>query len=108
VVVVTLKRVFVFSLALMMVITGFLMVPPDSTLPSLQKDLETDIQSSLSQADLDDYDQFSRGNFTGTSFSHVNLSVILDDIQSTVVGNLTIEYHNDESIAFSSIPFHLR
>jgi hypothetical protein len=107
VVVVILKRILVFSLALMMVITGFLMVPPDSTLPSLQKDLETDFQASLSQADLDDYDQFSSGNFTGTSFSHVNLSVILDDIQSTVVGNLTIEYHNDESIAFSSIPFHL-
>ncbi len=106
-VVVTLKRIFVFSLALMMVIAGFLIVPPDSTLPSLQNDLGIDIQPSLSQIDLDDYNQFSRGDFTGTSFSYVNLSVTLDDTQSTVVGNLTIQYHNDEPIAFSSIPFHL-
>ncbi|MFX1607147.1 MAG: M1 family metallopeptidase, partial [Promethearchaeota archaeon] len=67
----------------------------------------TDIQVSLSQADLDDYERFSEGDFTGTSFSHVNLSVTLDDTQSTVTGNLSIEYHNNEPIAFSSIPFHI-
>jgi hypothetical protein len=107
VVVVILKRIFVFSIALMIVSTGFSIWFPGSIVPSLQKDLSTDTQASLSQADLDDYDQFSRGNFTGTSFSHVNLSVTLDDTQSTVAGNLSIEYYNDEPIAFSSIPFHL-
>jgi len=79
----------------------------DSTLPSLQKNLEPDNQVSLSQADLDDYNKFSKGDFTGVSFSQINLSVTLDDTGSTVAGNLSIEYHNDEPIAFSSIPFHL-
>lgn len=102
-----LKRFLVLSITLMIVSTGFSMIHPDSTLPSLQKDLGMDIQPSLSQVDLDDYNRFSEGDFTGTSFSHVNLSVTLDDTHSTVVGNLSIEYHNDESIAFSSIPFHL-
>ena len=101
------KRVLVVSIALMIVATGFSIMLPDSTLQSFQKDLGTDIQAVLSQAYLDDYNQFSRGNFTGTNFSHVNLSVTLDDIHSTVVGNLTIEFYNDEPIAFSSIPFHL-
>jgi len=104
---VILKRVLIVSIALMLVSTGFSIMPPDSILPSLQRDLETEVQASLSQADLDDYDRFSQGNFTGTSFSHVNLSVTLDDTQSTVAGNLSIEFYNDEPIAFSSIPFHL-
>ncbi len=91
----------------MIVSTGFSIIHPDSSLPSLQKDLGIDIQPSLSQVNLDDYNQFSKGDFTGTSFSHVNLSVTLDDTHSTVAGNLTIEYYNDESIGFSSIPFHL-
>ena len=91
----------------MIVSTGFSIVILDSALPSLQKNQETDNQVSLSQVDLDDYNRFSEGDFTGTSFSHVNLSVTLDDTQSTVAGNLSIEFHNDEPIAFSSIPFHL-
>ncbi len=106
-VVVILKRVLVFSIALMIVSTGFSIMLPVSALPSLQRNLGTDIQPSLSQADLGDYNWFSRGNFTGTSFSHINLSVTLDDTQSTVAGNLSIEYYNDDPIAFSSIPFHL-
>ncbi|MFX1263362.1 MAG: M1 family metallopeptidase [Promethearchaeota archaeon] len=101
------KRLLIFSVALMIVSTGFSIALPSSTLPSLRRDLGTDTQALLSQADLNDYNQFSRGNFTGTSFSHVNLSVTLDDTRSTVTGNLSIEYHNDEPIAFSSIPFHL-
>jgi hypothetical protein len=107
VVVAILKRILVFSLALVMITTGFLIVPSDSTVRDLQRMSETEAQPSLSQANLDDYNHFSRGDFTGTSFSHVNLSVTLDDTQSTVVGNLSIEYYNDDPIAFSSIPFHL-
>ncbi|MFW9885975.1 MAG: M1 family metallopeptidase [Candidatus Thorarchaeota archaeon] len=106
-VVAILKRFLVFSVALMIVSTGFSIALPGSTLPSLQRDFGTDTQALLSQADLNDYNQFSRGNFTGTSFSRVNLSVTLDDTRSTVYGSLSIEYHNDEPIAFSSIPFHL-
>ena len=101
------KRILVVSIAFMIVSSGFSIVILDSALPSLQKNQETDNQVSLSQVDLDDYNRFSEGDFTGTSFSHVNLSVTLDDTQSTVAGNLSIEFHNDEPIAFSSIPFHL-
>ena len=101
------KRVLVLSMVLMIVFSGVSIMTPDSTLPSLQKKSDRNIQPSLSQGDLDDYNRFSKGDFTGTSFSHVNLSVILDDVQSTVIGNMTIEYYNDETIAFSSIPFHL-
>ncbi|MFW9911940.1 MAG: M1 family metallopeptidase [Candidatus Thorarchaeota archaeon] len=101
------KRILVLSIALMIVLTSLSIGFPDLTVPSLQKDLGTDTQALLSQADLDDYDQFSRGNFTGTSFSHVNLSVTLDDTRSTVTGTLSFEYYNDDPIAFSSIPFHL-
>jgi len=107
VVVVIMNRVLVVSIALMIVSTGFSILHPVSTLPDLQKGLETEIQHSLNLADLDDYNRFSEGDFTGTGFSHVNLSVTLDDTQSTVTGNLSIEYHNNEPIAFSSIPFHI-
>ena len=91
----------------MIVSTGFSIVTPDSTLSRIHNDLKMETQYSLSQAGLDDYNRFSEGDFTGTNFSYVNLSVTLDDTQSTVTGNLSIEYHNDDPIAFSSIPFHL-
>jgi hypothetical protein len=102
-----LRRVVVCVIALMIVSTGFSMGLSNLTLSSLQRDLGTNIQALLSQAYPDDYDQFSKGNFTGTNFSHVNLSVTLNDTQSTVAGNLSIEYYNDEPIALSSVPFHL-
>jgi hypothetical protein len=102
-----LKKALGLSIVLMIVFTGFSIMHPKSTLPSLQKDSEKDVRPLIAQDDLEDYNQFSKGNFTGTSFSHVNLSVVLDDVRSTVIGNMTIEYYNDEPIAFSSIPFHL-
>ncbi|MFX1578931.1 MAG: M1 family metallopeptidase [Promethearchaeota archaeon] len=101
------RRALGLSIVLMIVFTGFSIMHPKSTLPSLQKDSERNVRPLFAQDDLEDYNQFSKGNFTGTSFSHVNLSVILDDVWSTVIGNMTIEYYNDETIAFSSIPFHL-
>jgi len=90
-----------------MVSSGFYIIHLDAPITSPQKDLGIDIQPSLSQVNLGDYNQFSEGDFTGTSFSYMNMSVTLDDTHSTVAGNLTIEFHNNESIAFSSIPFHL-
>ena len=54
-----------------------------------------------------DYDEFSVGNFTGTEFSHLNLSVKLNEAESTVEGNLTVDFYNDDPVPFSRIPFHL-
>lgn len=54
-----------------------------------------------------DYGEFSVGNFTGTEFSHLNLSVKLNEVSSTVEGNLTVDFYNDDPVPFSRIPFHL-
>jgi len=54
-----------------------------------------------------DYDEFSVGNFTGAEFSHLNLSVKLNEAESTVEGNLTVDFYNNDPVPFSRIPFHL-
>lgn len=54
-----------------------------------------------------DYEQFSQGNFSGYEFSSYNLSVFLDEDTSTVAGNLTVDYFNDDSVNFTQIPFHI-
>ncbi len=54
-----------------------------------------------------DYDEFSVRNFTGAEFSHLNLSVKLNEVESTVEGNLTVDFYNDDPVPFSRIPFHL-
>ena len=54
-----------------------------------------------------DYEQFSRGNFSGYEFSSYNLSVYLDNNTSTVVGNLTVDYYNNDPVNFTQIPFHI-
>jgi len=56
---------------------------------------------------LSNYDQFKKGNFTGYEFSSYNLSVFLDENTCTVVGNLTVDFYNDDPVNFTQIPFHL-
>ncbi|MBA7641983.1 hypothetical protein ES703_49669 [subsurface metagenome] len=54
-----------------------------------------------------DYEQFSKGNFSGFEFSSYNLSVFIDEDTSTVAGNLTVDYYNDDPVNFTQIPFHI-
>jgi len=56
---------------------------------------------------ISDYDQFSKGNFSGYEFSYYNLSVFLDEDTSTVAGNLTVDYYNDDPVNFTQLPFHI-
>jgi len=54
-----------------------------------------------------DYEQFSQGNFSGYEFSSYKLSVFLDEDTSTVAGNLTVDYYNNDPVNFTQIPFHI-
>ena len=65
---------------------------------------ETDL---IAQPLSSDYEQFSQGNFSGFEFSSYNLSVFLDEDTSTVAGNLTVDYYNDDPVNFTQIPFHI-
>ena len=56
---------------------------------------------------LSDYNQFSKGNFSGYEFSKYNLSVFLDEKTSTVAGNLTVDYYNNDPVNLTQIPFHI-
>ncbi|MFX1497530.1 MAG: M1 family metallopeptidase [Promethearchaeota archaeon] len=56
---------------------------------------------------ISDYDHFSKGNFTGYEFSYYNLSVYLNENASTIAGNLTVNYYNNDPVNFSRIPFHI-
>ncbi|MFX1389116.1 MAG: M1 family metallopeptidase [Promethearchaeota archaeon] len=56
---------------------------------------------------LSNYDQFKKGNFTGYEFSSYNLSVYLDEDTSTVAGNLTVDFYNNDPVNFTQIPFHI-
>jgi len=41
------------------------------------------------------------------NFSRYNLSVIMDEASSSIEGNLTVNFYNDDSVNFSRIPFHI-
>jgi len=56
---------------------------------------------------LSNYEQFSKGNFTGYEFSSYNLSVYLNEDTCTVAGNLTVDFYNDDPVNFTQIPFHI-
>ena len=43
----------------------------------------------------------------GIEFSSYNLSVIFNSSTSSVSGNLTVNYYNNDPISLSEIPFHL-
>jgi hypothetical protein len=54
-----------------------------------------------------DYNDFKEGNFTGYEFSSYNLSVYLNEDSSSVVGNLTVDFYNNDPVNFTKIPFHI-
>ncbi|MFX0032511.1 MAG: M1 family metallopeptidase [Candidatus Hodarchaeota archaeon] len=67
----------------------------------------TDLNEIQNNLFTSNYDQFSKGNFTGYEFSYYNLSVYLDEDTSKVAGNLTVNYYNADPVNFSQIPFHI-
>ena len=56
---------------------------------------------------LSNYEDFKEGNFTGYEFSSYNLSVYLNEGSSSVVGNLTVNFYNNDPVNFTKIPFHI-
>ncbi|MFW9787105.1 MAG: M1 family metallopeptidase [Candidatus Thorarchaeota archaeon] len=46
-------------------------------------------------------------NFEDMNLSTVALSLSLNETDATILGNMTIDFFNSDSVAFSSIPFHL-
>ena len=53
------------------------------------------------------YDEYIKGNFSDYECSNYTLSVFLSENTSTVAGNLTVEYYNDDPLNFTQIPFHI-
>ncbi len=41
------------------------------------------------------------------NFSRYNLSVIMDEASSSIEGNLTVNFYNDDSVNYTRIPFHI-
>ena len=60
-----------------------------------------------SQPKTSDYEDFILGNFSGHEYSSYNLSVYLDEDTSTITGNLTVDYYNDDPLNFTQLPFHI-
>jgi hypothetical protein len=52
-------------------------------------------------------ENFPKLALNSEKFSHYDLSVKLNEIDSTVIGELNVEYYNDDSVEFTRIPFHL-
>ncbi|MGY5857862.1 MAG: M1 family metallopeptidase [Candidatus Thorarchaeota archaeon] len=46
-------------------------------------------------------------NYEDMDLSTVNMSLILNETEGIVLGNLSIDFHNADTVAFSRIPFHL-
>lgn len=46
-------------------------------------------------------------SFNGGNFSRYNISVIFYESTSSVSGNLTVNYYNNDPVNFTRIPFHL-
>ncbi len=54
-----------------------------------------------------EYNQKPKFSANGVEFSSYNLSVIFDPDTSSVTGNLTVNYYNNDPVDFKQIPFHL-
>lgn len=55
----------------------------------------------------EDFKEFPKMAFNETNFSRYNLSIIFDNSSSSVKGNLTVDFYNNDPVNFTEIPFHL-
>jgi len=56
---------------------------------------------------LPEFNQSPKNSFIGDEFSQYNLSVIFNEVTSSVIGNLSVNYYNNDPVNFTRIPFHL-
>jgi hypothetical protein len=52
-------------------------------------------------------ENFPKLSLNGEDFSYYNLSVIFNESTSSVIGNLSVNYFNNDPVNLSQIPFHL-
>ena len=63
--------------------------------------------SSLEDESVEKVNDYPKLSQISGNFSRYNLSVILDETSSSVEGNLTVNFYNDDSVNFTRIPFHI-
>ena len=97
------------SIVIFVVLLSLFIIPMCFQLYSLPKYLESENKYVIDQQTLkiSDYDQYSKGNFTNFKCSNYNLSVNLNEATDSVLGNLTVDYYNDDPVSFDRLPFHL-
>jgi len=54
-----------------------------------------------------EYNKIPIQSSNGAEYSRYNLSVIFDESTSSVTGNLSVNFYNNDPINFTQIPFHL-
>ena len=62
---------------------------------------------SKSLPKISNYEEFIKGNFSGYEYSNYTLSVFLSENTSTVAGNLTVDFYNNDPVNFTHLPFHI-
>ncbi|MFW9900719.1 MAG: M1 family metallopeptidase [Candidatus Thorarchaeota archaeon] len=71
----------------------------------LPQNLDKSIE--FSNNSKNDFKVIPKLSFNNTNFSYYNLSISFDPISSSVTGNLTVDYYNNDPLNFTKIPFHL-
>jgi hypothetical protein len=54
-----------------------------------------------------EFENLPKLSLNGGNFSHYNLSVVFNETTSSVTGNLSVNYYNNDFMNFTRIPFHL-
>ncbi|MHA1915592.1 MAG: M1 family metallopeptidase [Promethearchaeota archaeon] len=72
-----------------------------------QLDNVDDTYTFAGQPKISNYDEYIKGNFSDYKCSNYTLSVYLSEESSTVAGNLTVDFYNDDPVNFTQIPFHI-
>ncbi|MFX0009818.1 MAG: M1 family metallopeptidase [Candidatus Hermodarchaeota archaeon] len=82
--------------------SGFLLIP--SKLPSNSIDktkISSNEQYFIEQQNL------KSSQLPSENFSSYNLTVVFDEDEASVEGNLTVDFYNNDPINFTQLPFHL-
>ncbi len=79
-----------------------------SQIGSLSNLYKSSQESSISpNKNLENLKNFPKESSNGGDLSHYNLSIIFDNSTSSVEGNLTVDFYNNDPINFAKIPFHI-
>ena len=102
---ITIKKVYRLLILIIILSLSFSWIFQMGALTAVLDSSQSSLDQSQDRPNIPN--KFPKIATNGENYSYYNLSIIFDDSTSSVQGNLTVNFYNNDPKNFSKIPFHI-